>query len=125
MSRRVAAPLRRVAVPAWALVALVFSGCYRMTIHMPASQPDTELERSIFVEIGDQGKWHNAVLWGLVDLGETPTYKLCPNGAAAVHSRLTFLNMLVWNLTWGIYAPQTNAAVCAHADTAEPPPAAP
>lgn len=97
----------------------LLAGCYRMTVHLPPSQPDTTLERKIFVDVDDNSRWHHALIFGLIDVGETPVYKLCPEGVAAVHSRVTFLNAVAWGLTGGIYAPQTNTGVCVPAPAGE------
>lgn len=86
------------------VVALCSSaGCYHATV-------DTGLAPSpVTVEKG----WASGWIYGLVPPSNVETIAKCPNGASKVETQLSFANMLVNGLTFGIYTPMEIKVTCA------------
>jgi hypothetical protein len=95
----------KMAMVSVALIAVVASGCYRATV-------DTGLVPSGQAVRKD---WAHSFIGGLVPPATVETATRCPNGVARVETQLSFLNMLVGAITWGIYTPMSIHVQCAAA----------
>ncbi|MEL7833309.1 Bor/Iss family lipoprotein [Fodinibius sp. N2] len=84
-------------------LALVLSSCYHARI-------STDQEPSVKVV---EKPWHHGFLFGLVYPNEIDVSDKCTNGVAEVDTKLSFLNMLVSNITFGIYTPMNIEVRCA------------
>lgn len=87
------------------LTVLFISGCYHAKI-------STGLEPSV-QEYDDP--FASSWILGLVPPDLVRAQEECPNGVAQVETRLSFVNMLVGNLTFGIYTPMHINVTCAAA----------
>ncbi len=85
------------------LIALLMSGCYHAQI-TTGEEPSTEVYEETFAS-----GW----LFGLVPPDVVRAQDECTNGVARVETRLSFVNMLVGNLTFGIYTPMHIKVTCA------------
>ena len=83
--------------------ALILSGCYATSIDTGRPRSSTVIRK------GFASCW----IYGLVPPKTVETAAQCPNGVALVQTRLSFLNMLVGNLTLGIYTPVEIVVTCA------------
>jgi len=86
-------------------LTLVFllSSCYHATVTTGLRPSTVKIEK----------KWANAWIAGLVPPSAVETAEGCPAGVAQVDTQLSFLNMLVANLTLGIYTPMEIVVTCA------------
>jgi hypothetical protein len=82
---------------------LFLSGCYH-------AQVTTGLEPS--AQVYEQ-TFASAWIYGLVPPSVIRAQDECTNGVARVETRLSFVNMLVGNLTLGIYTPMHIKVTCA------------
>ena len=89
-------------------VAMTLSGCY-------AARIETGLTPSSQVIKKD---WAACWIFGLVPPPTLQMTSNCPNGVAIVETQLSFLNMVVGNLTFGIFTPMTIRVTCAEKSTA-------
>lgn len=83
----------------------LLTGCYHATIDTglaPGPQP--------------MKLWKHGWILGLVPPSVTEAQSECANGVAKVETMHTFANMLVSNLTLGIYTPMTVMVTCAADD---------
>ena len=88
---------------------VVFTGCYNATIDTGKTPSTVTIEE----------KWAAGWIVGLVPPKTVETMDKCPNGVAKVSTKLSFLNMLVGNLTFGVYTPMEVIVTCAANSTAE------
>ncbi len=77
------------------LFTLLISGCYHAKI-TTGEAPSTEVH---------ENKWTASWIGGLVPPEAVNVENECPNGAAIVETKHSFLNMLVGGLTGGIFTP--------------------
>jgi len=84
-------------------IALFISGCYH-------AQVTTGLEPS--AQVYEQTFAHGWV-YGLVPPSTVRAQEQCNSGVARVETRLSFVNMLVSNLTLGLYTPMHIKVTCA------------
>lgn len=84
-------------------LAILMSGCYHAKI-------TTDLEPS--ARVYDQ-TFASSWIFGLVPPKTVDATEHCDNGVAMVETRLSFVNMLVGNLTLGIYTPMHIKVTCA------------
>lgn len=81
------------------------SGCYSHTYRTGPRPARAE---------ADYHAWQNHIIAGLVTLSDDVSLQaICPNGAAVIHNRVTFVNGLVGAITLGIYTPTTVRIWCA------------
>lgn len=90
-------------IAALVLVVFSFTGCYVATIDTGKS-PSAQVIKKPFAS-----GW----LFGLIPPSTVKTAAECPNGIAKVETQLSFVNMLVANLTLGIYTPMQITVTCA------------
>lgn len=86
-------------------LAIVMSGCYHATIDTGLEPSTRTIERP----------WATSLVYGLVPPPVVKTAERCPNGVSRVETQLSFLNMLVANLTLGIFTPMNIKVTCAAA----------
>ena len=91
------------------LGSFVLTGCYH-------AQVTTGLEPSL--EVYEQ-TFASAWLFGLVPPNTVRAQDECRNGVARVETRLSFLNMLVGNISFGIYTPMHIKVTCAASTIAD------
>lgn len=91
--------------PALLIGTFAVSGCYSHTYRTglrPAQQD------------ADHQAWQHHLIAGLFTLSsDVQLNEICPNGAAVIHNRMTFVNILVAAITGSIYAPTTVKVWCA------------
>lgn len=86
------------------LATVLLAGCYHATIETGLAPSPQTYDRA----------WAHGWLYGLVPPSTAETQQKCgPKGVAKVETQLTFANMLVGNLTLGIYTPMSIKATCA------------
>ena len=96
--------MRTRAITLACFVALT-AGCYRATV-------ETGLQPS---EVSVKKEWASSFLAGLVPPATLETMSQCPNGVSRVQTHHSFLNMVAYAITWGIYSPITIEVQCAAA----------
>jgi hypothetical protein len=95
----------RLLLVATLLASFTFTGCMTHTYRTGLRPAQAE---------ADYDSWHHHILWGLVTLSdEIDLREICPDGAAVMHNKQTFLNGFVGYLTIGIYSPSTVKVWCA------------
>jgi hypothetical protein len=94
---------RIISTLALSMMILFLSGCYH-------AQVTTGLEPSAQVY---EETFASAWIYGLVPPSVIRAQDECTNGVARVETRLSFVNMLVGNLTLGIYTPMHIKVTCA------------
>lgn len=87
------------------LTVLFVSGCYHAKISTGLEPSAQEYDKPF------ASSW----IFGLVPPDLVQAQEECPNGVARVETRLSFVNMLVGNLTFGIYTPMHINVTCAAA----------
>lgn len=85
------------------LVLLLAVGCYNARITTGLAPSNHTIEE----------KWAPSWIFGGVSPPLLEAASQCPNGVAMVHTRHSFLNMLVAVLTGGIYTPMHIIVTCA------------
>ena len=85
------------------ILAALAQGCYHATVSTGLRPSTVKIEN----------KWATAWIAGLVPPSAVETMERCPAGVAQVDTQLSFLNMLVANLTLGIYTPMEIVVTCA------------
>ena len=97
--------MRRAALLALAGMVALTAGCYKATIEtgLPASTTIVENE------------WASSWIGGLVPPATVNVASQCPNGVSQVQTQHSFLNMLAYMVTFGIYSPMTITVTCAAA----------
>lgn len=89
-------------------VGTTLSGCY-------ASRTTTDKEPS---QKKIEKKWATGFLFGLATPGaNVNATERCGNGVAVVETKLSFLNMVASNLTFGLYTPMSVTVTCAAGNT--------
>jgi hypothetical protein len=76
---------------------VVSAGCYRATIETGRAPSGVEVRQD----------WAHSFIAGLVPPATVETAARCPNGVAQVQTQRSFLNMLAYAVTSGIYSPMT------------------
>ncbi len=89
------------------VLLLLFTGCYVATVET-GLQPSTQVIKKPFAS-----GW----LFGLIPPSTVKTAAECPKGVAKVETQLSFVNMLVANITFGIYTPMQITVTCAESST--------
>jgi hypothetical protein len=92
------------------LLILPLAGCYHAIVETGRPASETVIE----------DKWASSFVHGLVPPDVVETASQCPNGVARVETQLSFLNMLVAALTFGIYTPMQITVTCAAGGSPEP-----
>jgi hypothetical protein len=85
------------------LVALLCSGCYRVTVVTGAPPAPQTVDKP----------WQYSFVYGLVPPPELNTREQCPQGFAVVMTERSFLNGLVGALTYSIFTPMHAKVTCA------------
>ena len=83
--------------------AVILSGCYHATIETGLAPSAQTLSR----------EWAPGWIYGLVPPSSTETQQRCPNGVAKIDTQLSFPNMLVGYITFGIFTPMSIVVTCA------------
>jgi hypothetical protein len=91
------------------LGALVASGCYHATIETGKPPAPETIDKP----------WASSFVFGLVPPSTVESAQKCPNGVAKVETQQTFLNGLVYLLTFGIYSPMAIKVTCAARTSAD------
>ena len=91
-----------------ALAAFSLSSCYHATIETGLATSSD----SITVP------WAHSFVYGLVPPATVSAAAKCKNGVAKVETQHSFLNGLVYVLTWGIYSPVTITVTCSNGQRA-------
>ncbi len=86
-----------------ALVMVALSGCYHATIETGLPPSNETVEEA----------WAASWIGGLVPPSTVETAAECPDGAARVETKLSFLNGFVAVLTGGIFTPMHVTVTCA------------
>ena len=84
-------------------LVVLLVGCYHATIDMG---------RAASLQVVED-QWADGWVLGLVPPKTVEVAGRCPNGAAKVETRLSFVNQLVGFLTIGIYTPMSIKVTCA------------
>ena len=90
------------------VAAFALTGCYHAVIQ--TGRPESSDVISI--------KWANSFVFGLVPPPVLETASRCTNGVAKVETQHSFLNGLVYIITFGIYSPIQLDVTCAARGTA-------
>lgn len=88
-----------------AFLSLIFllSSCYHAKISTDKQPSAQVVEKS----------WHHGFLFGLVYPSAVDAADECANGIAQVDTKLSFVNMLVGQITFGLYTPMNIQVTCA------------
>lgn len=89
--------------------AFFLTGCYNAKVSTGLEPSNQVIEQSF------ASSW----IYGLVPPSVVEAQNQCQNGVAEVETKLSFLNMLVGNLTGGIYTPMYIKVTCAAGTRAE------
>jgi len=97
-------------------VAVVMAGfsltaCYHVTVETGLAPSSTVVEKP----------WASSFIDGLVPPGTVETQSKCPSGVSKVETQLSFLNLLVGAITFGIYTPMSVKVTCAQGGRAAVP----
>ena len=93
------------------LGTILLTGCYHAQIST-GLEPSAQVYEQTFA---------SAWIFGLVPPSMVRAQDECRNGVAKVETRLSFVNMLVGNLTFGIYTPMHIKVTCASSSRADVP----
>ncbi len=93
--------MRRMLVVAASLVLL--TGCYHATVNTGLAPSPQTVEKP----------WAMSFVYGLIPPSTVETAARCPKGVAKVETRLSFLNLVVANLTLGVITPMEITITCA------------
>ena len=91
------------------LVGLISSGCYHATVVTGKTPGPVKIDQPFAL----------GFVYGLVPPSTVETMERCPAGVAMVETKLSFLNAVVSNLTFGILTPMHITVTCAAAGSAE------
>jgi len=95
------------------LIACVgLTGCYQAKVTTSKSPGDKVVEK----------KWASSFVYGLVP-AKVDVSDECSNGIASAEREFSFVNMLVGNITFGLYLPQSVTVTCASGSMANAVPA--
>jgi hypothetical protein len=95
--------MRRTARLTAVLLLAAAAGCYHATIDTGLTPSPQTVEKP----------WAASFIDGLVPPSTVETKAKCPNGAARVDTQLSFLNMVVGVITFGIFTPMDIKVTCA------------
>lgn len=95
--------MRKSSLFALAAAALLSTACYHVTVDTGRPAGGQVIERP----------WAASFIGGLVPPPVVETAAKCPNGIAKVDTQLSFLNLLVGGVTFGIYTPMDIRVSCA------------
>lgn len=87
------------------LFAAAFVACYHATVETGLTPSTTVIDQA----------WASGWVFGLVAPKPVESMSRCPGGVAKVETELSFVNMLVGNLTLGIFTPMHIRVTCAMA----------
>ncbi len=93
----------RSSLAALALIGFGTTACYHTTVDTGRAPNGTVIHKA----------WAHSFINGLVPPATVETASQCPNGVAKVETQMSFLNMLVGALTFGIYTPMDITVQCA------------
>ncbi len=85
------------------LATLLLSGCYVAKIDTGRAKSTKVLSKP----------WASSWIYGLVPPATVQTATYCPDGVALVETQHSFLNYLVYAVTFGIYTPIQITVTCA------------
>ncbi|MDX1637044.1 MAG: Bor family protein [Balneolaceae bacterium] len=85
------------------VLIIAISGCYHAKV-TTGLEPSAQVYEQTFAS-----SW----IFGLVPPKTVEAAEECSNGVAMVETRLSFVNMLVGNITFGIYTPMHIKVTCA------------
>ncbi len=86
-----------------ALIALLSTGCFRVTVNTGATPSETVIDKP----------WVLSFVAGLVPPPEIDAKATCPAGVATVVTERSFLNGLVGSLTNSLFTPMHTKVTCA------------
>lgn len=86
-----------------AALVLGLAGCYHATIDTGLAPSTTVVEKP----------WASSFIDGLVPPSTVETQAKCKTGVSKVETQLSFLNLLVGAITFGIYTPMNIKVTCA------------
>lgn len=97
--------MKRISIHLFSILALILvcTSCYDARI-VTGKQPSAKVIEKPFAS-----GW----VYGLVPPNEVKAARGCPNGVAEVETKLSFVNMLVSDITFGIYTPMDIKVTCA------------
>lgn len=96
-------PIMRASLKSSLVLSLVAAaGCYHATIQTGLTPSTQTIERH----------WASSWIDGLVPPSYTQTASACPSGVARVDTQLSFPNLLVGFVTFGIYTPMDIVVTC-------------
>ena len=97
------------------LAVTVLGGCYRMNLYAPNTSGELPTKKA-FLDIGNESRWSHSVIGGIVQIKAVEIEEICKDSDyQAIQMRSTFFNMVVQNVTYNIYTPQTVRVVCREA----------
>ena len=89
-------------VPALLLAMISSAGCYHVIVDTGMQPSDQTISKP----------WAPSFIDGLVPPSVVETASKCPNGVAKVSSQLSFLNLVVGVVTFGIFTPMQIDVTC-------------
>ena len=93
-----------VLLPVFVLSTFLLSGCYGSRVTTEAEPSNKKIEK----------KWATGFIYGLATPGANfSAADRCNNGVAIVETKVSFLNLLASNITFGLYTPMTVEVTCA------------
>ena len=84
-------------------VIVLVAGCYHATFDTGLEPSNRVIEQTFAISL----------IYGLVPPPTVYTAERCPNGVAKIETELSFLNMLVQGITFGIFSPMHLKVTCA------------
>lgn len=93
----------RMRLSAVAVLSIALSGCYHVTVMSKAQPSATVVDRP----------WQHSFLYGLVPPPELNVKEQCPTGVAKVETEHSFVNVVAYLITQGIYSPIHTRVTCA------------
>lgn len=90
-------------------LVLVMAGCYKTTVNTGLTPGSDTIEKP----------WAHSFVAGLVPIETINAASECPNGVARVETQHTFLNMVAYIATGGIYSPMSITVTCARGNMEE------
>lgn len=101
-------PMKRL-IPVLLVASFFLTGCYASKVTGTAEPSNRVVEK----------KWATGVINGLaMPGGNVNVSDECPNGIAAVETKLSFLNLLANGITFGLYSPMSIKVTCARGGSA-------
>ena len=102
--------MNKLFVTAILCVGFMLSGCYNATIETGKAPSGEVIEQPFALSF----------VYGLVPPPTVNAAEQCPNGVSKVETKLSFVNGLVANLTFGLFTPMTIEVTCAAASAMGP-----